>query len=137
MSARWRANTPEISCSTPGPLRALTWRPRVLSLMVGRRAPKASGRAVAARALVGTEQARLQEVAVQPGDDVERDALRADGLALAVVGAAAEAERVHHGDHAADPQQPLGLSLRQERELGHLGAGEQHRRSVRAGGDAG
>src|SRR5262245_30923119 len=106
MSPRCRAITPVSSCRTPGPLRARIRSPRVRSPMAGR-----SGRAVAALALLGAEQARLQEVAIEAGDHVERDALRARRLALAVVGAAAEAGRVHRGDHAPHAQRALGLPL--------------------------
>src|SRR5262249_15536084 len=41
-------------------------------------------------------------VAVHAGDEVEADLLRADGLALAVAGAGAEALGVHLRDHRAD-----------------------------------
>src|SRR6185436_13405334 len=123
MSPWWRAITPVSWCSTPGPLRARIWRPRVRLPMARR-----SGRAVAAPALLGAEQARLQEVAVQARDHVERDALRAGGFALAVVGAAAEAGGVHRGDHPSDAQQAFGLSLGQQRELSDLGSREEHGR---------
>src|SRR5690348_3348680 len=38
-------------------------------------------------------------IAIQPGDKVDADSLRTDRLALAVVGAASEAELVHGVDH--------------------------------------
>src|SRR5262245_58358285 len=107
MSPRCRAIAPVSWCRTPGPLRARIWMPRVRSPMAGR-----SGGAVPALPLLGAEQARLEEVAVQAGDHVERDALEAGGLALAVIGAAAEAGRVHRADHPSHAQHALGLPLR-------------------------
>ena len=80
---------------------------------------------------------RLAVLAVQLADHLDRDLLRAGGLALAVVGAAAEPLGVHLADHAPRPVEALGLALRQQVEVRDLGAGEQHRGAVRAGGDAG
>ena len=77
------------------------------------------------------------EVPVEPGDHVEGDLLGARGGALADVGAATEALVVVLGDHVDHPAVPLGLALGQLAEVGDLGADEQRRRPVGAGGDAG
>ena len=64
---------------------------------------------------------RLAVVAVHQGDEVDRDLLRARRLALAVVRARAEV-LVHRLDHRLDPPEPLGLTLRQQVEVGDLRA---------------
>ena len=68
---------------------------------------------------------RLQEVAVHPGDHFQLDLLRADRFALADVGAAAEASCVDLRHHAHGAAVALGLALRQQAQVGDLGAGEQ------------
>ena len=54
-----------------------------------------------------------------------------------MVRAAAEASRVHRGDHGLGAVQALGLALREMVKVRELGGDEQHRRTVRAGGHAG
>lgn len=76
-------------------------------------------------------------VAVELGDEVERDALRARGLTLAVVRAGAEAGVVHGLDHGEGAAVFLGLALRQAVELGDLRADEEHGGGVLARGHAG
>ncbi len=71
-------------------------------------------------------------VAVQLGDVVYADALRASGFALVLVGAVAEAHGVHlahHGEHALVL---FGLALRQQVEVSSLGGGEEHGGAVLA-----
>src|SRR5690625_2816101 len=73
----------------------------------------------------------------QPGDVDDGDVLRARGLAFAVVGATAEAFHVQLIHHADGPDAPFQLTLRQQRQLAHLGADEQGSRRVRARRDTG
>ena len=58
---------------------------------------------------------RRDEVAVQLGDGLQRDALRAHRGAFADVGAVAEAQLVHLGDHVEHARVALGLALGQQR----------------------
>src|SRR5690348_4513055 len=62
----------------------------------------------------------LEVVAVHEGDVLELDALGAGGLALAMVGAAAELFLVHLGDHVAHADHSLGLALGQVGEVADL-----------------
>ena len=80
--------------------------------------------------LVG--QLCLDELAVQAGDVGDGLVLRADGLAGAGVGAVAEAEFIHLGDHGLSALGCLGTSLGQEGELADLGADEEHGGAVLA-----
>ena len=50
-----------------------------------------------------------------------------------MVGAVAEALRLHLLNHVQHPLLPLWLALRKLAEVGHLGRGEQHRRGVGTG----
>src|SRR5690348_17056871 len=84
----------------------------------------------------GPRPRRPQEVGVEPADRGERDTLRAHRRALPGVRTAAEAGLVLRGQHGEHPPCPLGLALREPPEMGDLGRGEQHRRTVRAGGHA-
>src|SRR5262245_44593843 len=79
----------------------------------------------------------LREVGVHHADELHPDALGARGFALAMVGAGAEALRVHLRDHLQGAFAAFGLALGEEREVRDLGRGEEHRRSIRAGGYAG
>src|SRR5688500_9164649 len=119
--------------------------------------PRRWGRAVApveaaTRAVASTTRARTPsgpgsmsvamldggaEVLVELRDHVERDLLGAGRGAGADVGAAAEALVVVLGDHVDHALVALGLALGQEAEVGDLGAHEERRRAVGAGGDAG
>src|SRR5262245_51791410 len=56
---------------------------------------------------------RLEVIAVHPRDVRDRDFLRTDGFALALVRAAAEAFGVVAVDHAGDARVALDLALRQ------------------------
>ena len=85
--------------------------------------------------LVG--QLGLDELAVQAGDVGDGLVLRADGLAGAGVGAVAEAELIHLGDHGLGALGCLGTTLGQEGELGDLGADEEHGGTVLTSGYAG
>ena len=78
---------------------------------------------------------RLHVVAVEEGDEVDADLLRARLLALAVVGAGAE-EALHHLDHVDHPLVALGLALREQAEVRDLGRGEQLGGAVGARGHA-
>src|SRR5690606_10722767 len=78
----------------------------------------------------------LQIVGVHHGDEVDRDRLRARGLALAVVRARAEV-LVHRLDHQLDALVALRLPLREQVEMAHLGRREQARGAVRARCDTG
>ena len=80
---------------------------------------------------------RRDQVAVQLADAGQRNALRADLGALADVGATAEALVVVLGDHGLDAAVPLGLALRQHRQVRDLRGREQHGGAVRARRDAG
>ncbi len=53
------------------------------------------------------------KVAVELGDELERDFLGTDRLALAVVGATAEFFAVHGRHHVQGPLVALGLALRE------------------------
>src|SRR5207249_1079486 len=63
--------------------------------------------------LPAATERRADHVAVERGDELERDALRADRLALAVVGAGAEDLAAHGGDHVEGPLVAFGLALRE------------------------
>src|SRR3954447_11383866 len=78
-----------------------------------------------------------EQVVVEPGDGLHRDALRAGGGALTDVGATAEALPVLLGDHVDHPLVALRLALREQAEVSDLRGGEQHRGAVRTGRDAG
>ena len=64
------------------------------------------------------------EVAVHAGDILERNMLRADGLAEADVGTAAEALFVGLVDHFHGTVVAFGLTLREQAEMGDFGGGE-------------
>src|SRR5690606_29196221 len=74
---------------------------------------------------------------VHLGDEIVADELGAGGGALVLVGAVAEAELVHLGDHVEHAAVALGLALREQRELRDLGRDEEHGGGVLAGRDAG
>ena len=76
-------------------------------------------------------------LAVQTGDVLALDLLRAFGLAGVGVGASAEAQLVHLDDHLAGAVEGLGLTLRQQVEVAHLGADEEHGAGVLAGSHTG
>ena len=75
----------------------------------------------------------LDELAVEASDIGDRLVLRALSLAGAGVGAVAEAEFLHLGNHGLGTLSGLRTALGQERELAHLGAHEEHGRAVLAG----
>ena len=78
-----------------------------------------------------------EQVSVQSGDELERDFLGANGLALGVVGAGPKLLASHGRHHVERSLIPLGLSLRKHVQVGHLGRREKHRRRVRACGHTG
>jgi len=57
--------------------------------------------------------AGLQEIAIRPGDYLERDLFRAGGGALPDIGATSEFLCIHLRDHFQDALVALGLALRQ------------------------
>ena len=73
----------------------------------------------------------LRQIAVQQGNEIQADALGAHRLALAVVAAVSKAFRIVLRDHGAHPPPALGLALRQQTQMAHLGGREQHRRRIR------
>src|SRR5690349_5568003 len=73
--------------------------------------------AALARRFALPEQRGLQQFAIHLRDDVHADLLRADGRALADVGAAAEPLGVHPLDHADHARVALGLALRQQPQV--------------------
>src|SRR5512132_1607789 len=77
------------------------------------------------------------QVPVEPRDRLQGYGLWADSSALTDVGAAAESLRIMLSHHADHPGVTLGLALRQQSQVSDLRGGEQHRRAVGAGGDAG
>ena len=81
-----------------------------------RRAPYAPGSARAAGRNVARTRSRLS-----CGDELERDFLGADRLALAVVGAAPEFFAVHGRHHVQGPLVALGLALREHVQVRDLG----------------
>src|SRR5690606_25745846 len=99
-SARGCRSCSEEAPSSPASRRARRSRPRRSSPPSSRPpTPSPSGGLVDALA---RPHHRLQEVAVELADEVGADLLRTGGLALEVIGAAAEALGVHCGDHVAD-----------------------------------
>src|SRR5687767_3584945 len=88
------------------------------------------------RSLYERMQGAGDEVAIQLGDVLDADLLRAGRFALVDVGAVAEALPVVLGGHGADSLRALGPALRQAAEVAHLGREEQHRAGVRARGGA-
>ena len=78
-----------------------------------------------------------RELAVQAGDMRDGDRLGAFGLAGTRIGAVAEAQLVHLGDHCFRAACAFDAALRQFGQRRHAGCDEQHRRSVLAGGGAG
>src|SRR5207245_10199192 len=67
---------------------------------------------------------RHDEIAIHPGDEIEGNLFRADGLALSVHRAAAEV-LLHDLDHSENPLVALRLALRKEPEMGDLGRREK------------
>ena len=88
-----------------------------------------------ANLLVG--ELRFQELAVQAGDVRDADTLRALELAGTRVGAVAEAEFVHLGDHRLGAALGLRTALRKQGEGADAGRDEEHRRAVLTRGHAG
>ena len=76
-------------------------------------------------------------VAVQLGNVIHRDTLRAGGLALVLVGAVTEAEGIHLAHHGEHTLVLLGLALGKKVEVSSLGGGEEHGGAVLAAGHAG
>ena len=83
------------------------------------------------KALIG--QLCLDELAVQASDVGDGLVLRAHSLAGASVGAVAEAELIHLGNHSLGALGSFGTALRQQGELGDLGADEEHGGTVLTG----
>lgn len=79
---------------------------------------------------------RLEELAVETGDVVDGDSLRALHLAGTGVGAAAEAKLLHLRNHIPGPFGGLWAALRKEGEGADPCGHEQHRRAVLTGGNA-
>ena len=66
-------------------------------------------------------QGGTEQIAIHLPDELQRNILRADCLAFAVVGARAK-HLLFHGDHHAEsPLIPLRLALRKGVEMGQLG----------------
>ena len=80
---------------------------------------------------------RREELAVQAGDVGDRNLLRALGLAGSRVGAVAESQLVHLGDHRLGAAGTLDAALRQLGQRRHARGDEEHGRTVLAGGGAG
>ncbi len=90
----------------------ITWpRSRRLAREGRRSAP--AWRSPVTRHSFADHQHRLEILAVHTGDVGDRNLLRAYGLALAFVGAAAESFSVVPFDHLHDARKPLDCSLRQ------------------------
>src|SRR3954471_816020 len=68
---------------------------------------------------------RAEQVVVEPGDRLHRDALGAGSRALTDVRATAEALTILLGDHVHHPVVALRLALRQQPEVGDLRGGEE------------
>lgn len=73
------------------------------------------------------------EVAVEAGDVVNRDALRAGGFAFVEVGAVAESFGFHLAGHGENAFGAFGLSLGKEVQRGDFSRGEEHGRGVFTG----
>src|ERR1043165_514805 len=96
-----------------------------------------SAAAIAARAtLLAAAERRSHVLAGHARDVGDRNLLRTDRFAFAFVAAAAEAVRVRLIDHRDHTARPLGIALRQDREVRDLRAHEEMRRRVLAGGHA-
>jgi L-alanine-DL-glutamate epimerase-like enolase superfamily enzyme len=72
-------------------------------------------------------QHRHRVIAVEAGDVIDADFLRAGGFALVLVGAVAESFGIHLADHGEHSLVAFRLALRQVAEVGNLGGHEQHR----------
>ena len=59
--------------------------------------------------------------AIESGDETDADAFRTDSLTLILIAARAESFSIHGLQHRFHPARPLGLSLRQERQVRYLG----------------
>ena len=79
----------------------------------------------------------LEELAVEASDVGDGDTFGALGFAGTGVGAVAETEFVHLGNHCFGAASCLDLPLREEGELANLGRDEEHGGAVFAGGSAG
>lgn len=79
----------------------------------------------------------LEKFPIHPGDVADGDVFGADRLAFPLVGAVAESLTIHGLDHAERPLLALRVPLGQEGELGDLGPGKEHGRTVGATGHAG
>src|SRR5262245_66212628 len=75
-------------------------------------------------------------IAVQLGDKLHADLLRAGGLALVLVGAVPEPLAVVLGDHREHAVPSLGPALGEAAQVRDLGRDEQHGRRVLARGRA-
>ena len=75
-------------------------------------------------------------VAVELGNVVYADTLRASGFALVKVGAVAETEGVHLAHHGKNALVLFGMALGQQIEVSSLGRGEEHGSAVLAAGYA-
>ena len=78
-----------------------------------------------------------RELAVQAGDMRDGDRLGAFGLAGTRIGAVAEAQLVHLGDHRLGAARTLDTALGQFGERRHAGGDEEHGRTVLARRGAG
>ncbi len=70
-------------------------------------------------------QTGSQVIAIQAGDEIQADALGANRLALAVIGAASEIKFIHGANHSQGALTPLGLSLRQQPQVRDFGGREE------------
>ena len=78
----------------------------------------------------------LEELAVEASDVGDGDTFGALGFAGTSVGAVAETEFVHLGNHCFGTTSCLDLTLREEGELANLGRDEEHGGAVFASGSA-
>ena len=76
----------------------------------------------------------LEKLPVHAGDELDVDPLGTGCHTLVVIGAVAETAFCHGFSHVLHAHSCFGLALGQQRQLGDLGAGEEHGGTVRATG---
>ena len=82
-------------------------------------------------------KASPEKFSVHPGNVGDFDSFGAVHLALSVVGAIAEAERIHGGHHGQGPFGRLRKSLGKEGQVGYLATHKEHGGGIGAGSYAG
>src|SRR5206468_10463082 len=80
--------------------------------------------------LAGYLQGGLAISAVQTGNEIETDFLRAHGFTRARHGAVPKSLRIHLADHAQGASFAFGLALRQDSKVRNFGSHKQHGGSV-------